>query len=223
MPPVGAFRKLLNAPFYQNLCDEAIAKSYWKSVPAKGAEGRGEYNALVKEVNKKNWLQAESLVRLLQAANDRYGTEFEFAYVLEGYRGRYNKGKWEADFEEPTRVSSLVSNEANDRPIILVWNNNSDSRAPAHSKTGTRGGLPHWEAFAAPRNKEIRADADRRERVLGWNVRREMDVDVNNGIWQIIEDCAGLGLNELSVRVGHFVRPQARDPSVVVPEGWRYV
>jgi hypothetical protein len=141
--------------------------------------------------------------------------------VLDGFRGSYdNNDEWDADYEMPTTVYLLINQDSLDRPVIFVWNNNADTRDAAHGDPGRQS---YWEGFAAPRDKENYRDEVRRQVIYDWNLGREMNTDIENGVWRVIADCEGAGVNDLSVRAGHFVRAAEPHKTVKVPTGWRYV
>lgn len=170
IPRITEFKKLLKGQTYQRLCDEATKSAYPDAIPAKGTKARLDYDEIYRDTHRQSWLRMEGLQALLYAANEEYGSEFELAYVLEGFRGRFdNAGNWDAAFEQPTIVTSMVDNNHLNHPVIFLWNNNADTRNQSSGVEGAEGAEgSHWEGFGAPRDPPAVGDADRRQIVFDW-------------------------------------------------------
>jgi len=222
LPNYDTFRKLLSEKRYGELCDEHIRVAFPKGRP-KDKVSRDSYDDFVKETRKRNWLHPEGLARLLQVANEEYGTEYEFAYILEGYHGHYDEdGVWDAAWDYPTEVNtSLISEDKLNRPVIFVWNNNADSKALAHKKGKVAA---HWEGFELPRGDgDTPEEARRRGKVQKWRMGNDMLKDLDKGVWRVNETYEGTGTSTLSVRAGHFLREADPPQDLKVPMGWEYM
>lgn len=127
----------------------------------------------LRQATRKEWLQIEQLVLLLEMANEKWKTDFYLGYISQGFQYRYDDstGGWDKTYGVETSCIIEKRRYPYNRPMIFIWNNNADETSKHHPDTESA----HWEQFGIPHANIDPVDLQtRKERVDNWGIGRDI-------------------------------------------------
>ncbi|KAF8859850.1 hypothetical protein BDZ45DRAFT_345969 [Acephala macrosclerotiorum] len=215
-------RGLLTSQRFQVLVDNHVV--FGPMADDKTDAGKGAFAELTRMRATGAFIDINFLIWLLGLMNEDCGTFFDLGVVTQGFWCRYNvrTRTYDRDFVREMSIQT-TGPVVSERPIIWIWNDNAEARAPLHNLNGGGDVISHWEGFSGPTDPESPRRAPWRQRVANWGLAGAIRADIARGVWRVtLDQAAGLG-GIMRVRAGAFLREAPVPEGIEVLAGQRYM